>query len=129
MPTEELKCCPFCGSGAITIEFEAHVYAHCGDCGGMWFPCFPLADTDIEETKRRAADLWNERANLEIRRWERGSEPPDGFYIARTGKGIPYTTRVVNSVENGRKILNAPALTALNNGGVLYGPLPEPEEA
>jgi hypothetical protein len=78
---ENLKPCPFCGSDALSVEFDGYISIACGNCGGDWSPCFPGAEIESEKSFAEAVRLWNDRPEPVMRRWEAGSEPPDGLYI------------------------------------------------
>ena len=61
----KLKPCPFCGGEAVLKRDRIGLYcAQCPDCGCMTTFQFDLGEGE-EVSKRKAADIWNRRADNE----------------------------------------------------------------
>lgn len=126
--SEVLKPCPFCGGEAAMLQDGeddsetgeiSHYRVICMNCGIEQMPA---------PTKEEAGADWNRRA-VPYRRWEAGSEPPDGWYFLVE----PYGVRV-ESITGGL-VVGAAWLGSnfesweswVEQGWQFYGPIPEPE--
>ena len=128
--SKNLKPCPFCGGEAWARVKDQYGCVSCTVC-----------KASIEKDKlEEAVEAWNRRAGP--RCWEKGSEPPDGWYVFKymSGKtprmakiyvknGIAYDEFSENPSKLKDRLHNAANLFGPINGVLpnLSIPLPEPE--
>jgi hypothetical protein len=128
--SEELKPCPFCGSKSVSVEDNGDVCVVCNACGGMWYP--GISDLDYDSERFETIKLWNERVTdtKAARRWEAGSEPPDGLYwaIYKDNERAPAYICEREIYMPVTSYINFVYFWALEPDCMsLLGPLPEPE--
>jgi hypothetical protein len=89
-------------------------------------------EAETEKVMEETAKLWNQRAEPALRRWEAGSNPPDGWY---------FVVSVSLDSKNVYRILDKTMLTPASVANTfnrtyweswlshcqIYGPIPTPE--
>jgi hypothetical protein len=114
---------PHCGGKAVIMEGTDYLNIFCEDCGSNWYPLVSGLDALSEEATKETALLWNVRATPGIRRWEAGSEPPEGIYLIYNKKHPRHYAIHVTPKEPYSRLWKD-----MSESAFLWGPIPEPKE-